>query len=270
MPQASVGPHTFEFETSGDGEPAVLIHGALIAGAFRPLFSQPALAGYRLIAYHRRGYHGSSSHSGRISIAQQAADCHGLMQSLGIERAHVVGHSFGGAVALQLALEVPQAVQSLALLEPALMIGASAAGYRSSLQQAIRHFHDIGAQTAVHEMLEARWPGYRDRLAAVLPGALEAAVADASAAFDTELPGLLDWSFSETEANRVNQPVLSVLGTESTALSPRFEEVHAWLQTNLNAEAYVLPAAHHFLQIENPAAMAGALAAFFARHPLPA
>ena len=44
-----------------------------------------------------------------------------------MRRAHVVGHSFGGAVALQLALDAPDLVHSLALLEPALFVGASAA-----------------------------------------------------------------------------------------------------------------------------------------------
>jgi pimeloyl-ACP methyl ester carboxylesterase len=75
-------------------------------------------------------------------------------------------------------------------------------------------------------------------------------VADASVAFDIELPGLFEWSFSEEEAKRVPQPVLSVIGAESGALSPRFAEAHQWLLATMpDAEAFVLPNAHHFLQI---------------------
>ena len=42
------------------------------------------------------------------------------MKHLGLERAHVVGHSYGGAIAVQLALEAPSLVHSLVLLEPAI------------------------------------------------------------------------------------------------------------------------------------------------------
>jgi len=69
--------------------------------------SQPSLAdNYRMINYHRRGYAGSSHNlSVSVGIQQQAADCKELMQILNIDRAHIVGHSYGGLVALQLAID---------------------------------------------------------------------------------------------------------------------------------------------------------------------
>ena len=89
-----------------------------------PLLAEPDLAHrYQLILYHRRGYGGSSCAAGPIGIAQQAADCQALLRSLGVERAHVVGHSYGGNVALQLALDAPDVAHSLALLEPGFMVG---------------------------------------------------------------------------------------------------------------------------------------------------
>ncbi len=57
-----------------------------------------------------------------MSIAQQAAHLRGLMRRLGIERAHLVGHSSGGNIVLQLALDAPEMVQSLVLMEPALPV----------------------------------------------------------------------------------------------------------------------------------------------------
>ncbi len=65
--------------------------------------------------------------------AQQAADCRRLLEVLGADRAHLVGHSYGGAIALQLATDAPDLVQTLALLEPALMVGSSGPDYRESL-----------------------------------------------------------------------------------------------------------------------------------------
>lgn len=73
--------------------------------------------------YHRVGYAGSPHVAGTVSIKDQAGQLRALMQSLGIERAHLVGHSCGGNISLQLALDSPQSVQSIALLEAAMPAG---------------------------------------------------------------------------------------------------------------------------------------------------
>jgi pimeloyl-ACP methyl ester carboxylesterase len=263
-----------EYEVSGTGEPVVFIHGALIADTFRPLLTEPSLAGrYRLILYHRRGYADSSRPSGTVSIAQQAADCRALLRHLGVKRAHVVGHSYGGDVALQLTLDTPGVVHSLALLEPALMVGANAQGYRESLARGVERYREAGAEVVVDEFLQARWPGpgYRATLDRALPGAFAQAVADAGTWFECEASGQLAWRFGEAEARRISQPTLSVLGGESDALWSRFGETHrlllAWLP---HAEGFIVSGATHFMLLQDPRGMAEALAAFWARHRLPA
>jgi len=259
-----------EYEVSGRGEPAVFIHGAFIADTFRPLLAEPSLAGrYRLILYHRRDYAGSSRASDPISIARQAADCRALLRHLGVERAHVVGHSYGGLVALQLALDTPGVVHSLALLEPGLMVGAGAQGYREALARGVERYREAGAAVVVDEFLQARWPGYRATLERVLPGAFAQAVADAETWFEREASGQQGWHFGEAEVRRISQPTLSVLGGESDALWSRFGETHRLLLEWLpHAEEFILPGSTHFMQIENPRGMAEALAAFWSRHPL--
>jgi pimeloyl-ACP methyl ester carboxylesterase len=268
MEQLDVGRVTLAVERSGRGEPVLLIHGALIADAFRPLFFEPALThSYQLVTYRRRGYEGSGLASGKISVAEQAADCKSLIEHLGFPKVHLVGHSFGGAVALQLAMDSPRLVHSLALLEPALMVGGSGQPYRNSIQSGLDSYRSEGAEAAVPAMLDARWPGFQAGLENAVPGALRQAVRDAGASFESELPALLEWQFGEAEAKLISPPVLSVLGEKSGKLSPRFEETHSWLLSSVKqAEGYVLPGAHHFLQIENPEGMAKALADFFGRH----
>src|SRR5690348_13358135 len=121
MDRATLDGIELEFEIRGSGEPVVLIHPGHFADWFMPLLAEPVLADrYRLLAYHRVGCAGSSPAKGRISLAQQAAHCRSLLQYLGIERAHVVGHSSSANIALQLALDAPHVVHSLAVLEPAL------------------------------------------------------------------------------------------------------------------------------------------------------
>ena len=271
MDIATVDDTVLEYEIRGSGEPVVLIHGAFISDAFRPLLDESSLVEhYEVIAYRRRGYGRSHRPTEPVTMARQATDCRGLMGRLGIERAHVVGHSYGGAIALQFARETPHAVHSLCLLEPALMVGSSGSEYRASLQRGVQRYRKEGAAPVVEDMLRARWgEDPRATLERVLPGAFDRAVEEAPVSFDFELPALLDWDFDAARLRDVDQPTLVVLGERSKDLSPRFVETYEILLDRLpNAEGYVLPGAAHGLQTQNPSGMANALAHFFARHPI--
>ena len=108
-----------EYDVQGAGELLVLIHGSILADAFFPLLADPCIAShYRVILYHRRGFAGSSRARTPFTIAEQAADGRALLRHLGVARAHLAGHSYGAAMALQWACDAPTDVQSLALLDP--------------------------------------------------------------------------------------------------------------------------------------------------------
>jgi pimeloyl-ACP methyl ester carboxylesterase len=267
--QALIDGITFEYEDTGAGEPLLCIHGALIADPFRPLLAERSLASrFRLISYHRRGYVGSSPPGDAASLEEQARDCRNLLSHLGVERVHVVGHSFGGAIGLQLALDAPRLVHTLTLLETALMVGESADLYRQGLKRSVQRYREAGAEVAVDEFLRMRWPTYSEHLERRLPGAFEQAVADAATSFEVDIPAALDADFGEAEARAIGQPVLIVLGEKSVALHPRFAETsHLLLEWLPRAEGFVVADATHFLQLEEPHGMAEALGEFLARHP---
>ena len=270
MDRALIDDITLEYDDTGAGEPVVCIHGAFVADTFRPLLSEPALASrYRLITYHRRGYVGSRAVAGAASLEVQASDCRRLLSHLGVERAHVVGHSIGGAIALRLALDTPQLVHTLTLLEPALVIGESAASYRQELAASVAQYRDAAAEAAVDQFLRLRWPEYREALPPVLPGAFAQAVKDAATCFAADIPAVLDWQFGEAPARGIEQPVLVVRGELSPRLHPRYIETYCLLLDWLpSAEGFVLPGSTHFEPVESPHALAEALAGFFALHPL--
>lgn len=268
MDSAVVNGITLEYEVSGAGEPVLFIHGAHIADAFLPLMSEPSLSGScRFINYHRRGYLGSTFTPGPITVAEQAVDCRELLRHLGVDRVHVVGHSNGACVALKLALDYPEVVHSLVLLEPTLMIGASAKGYRDRMLQGVRRYQEAGAEVVVPALFSARWPGYIDMLAAAVPGGFAQALKNARATYELDI-GLLDWDFGVAEAQAITQPTLAVVGGGSAGF---IEEVHQFLLDHMpHAERMVVPDVTHFLHIESPAAaryMAEGLAGFYARHP---
>jgi pimeloyl-ACP methyl ester carboxylesterase len=257
------------YDEAGAGEPVLFVHGAFIAYAFRPLFSEAALADHRLIAYRRRGYGRSEPAPASMSLEEHAADCRAVLSHADVPRAHVVGHSFGALVALQLALDAPELVGTLTLLEAGLLVGDSAGLYRHGLEESIARYRDVGARVAVDEFFQMRWPAYRERLDRVVPGAFEQAVTDAATCFEVDLPSGLASELGEAQVRRVAQPTLVLLGKESVALHPRFGETYRLLLEWLpNAEGSVLPGASHFLQLEQPRAVAEALAAFFRRHPM--
>jgi hypothetical protein len=52
----------------------------------------------------------------------------------------------------------PGVAHSLALLEPGLMVGASAQGYRDSLARAVERYREVGAAVVMDEFLQAWWP----------------------------------------------------------------------------------------------------------------
>ena len=190
--QLSADGAVLEYEVVGTGAPFVLIHGALLAEAYAPLCAEPALTAHsRLVRYHRRGYAGSSRVAPPFSIAQQAADCVAVLRHLGIERAHVVGHSSGGIMALRLALDAPEVVQSLILLEPALMDVPSGAQLGEVLGPVLQRYGAGDKAGAVDSFL--RWAigqNYRTWLDPMIPGAYDQMVADADTFFAVELPSL--------------------------------------------------------------------------------
>lgn len=271
MDRLNVNGAELEFEVQGSGEPVVLMHPGILADAFAPMLDEGSLAeGYLLIGYHRRGYSGSTHPNGPISIARQAEDCRALLRHLGVERAHAVGHSFGGTIALQLALDSPEAVHSLALLEPIVPAALSDPAQQYFLETVGKAFGLYGAGDKAGA-IDAWSRGafgeeYRSVLDRALPGAFEQAVADADALFQAEAPALQQWSLTREEARRIEQPVLSVYHEDPTW--PGFRETHEMLSAWLpQTEAFMLPNATHLLQVMNPRDMAEALADFFARHP---
>ena len=82
MQRVNVNSADIEYEVQGSGEPVVLIHGSILADAFYSLRAEPCIANnFRVIAYHRRGFAGSSRASAPFTIGQQAADRSALLHS---------------------------------------------------------------------------------------------------------------------------------------------------------------------------------------------
>jgi len=253
-----------EYEVAGTGTPVIFIHGSLGADAYLPLMGEPVLrASHQLIRYHRRGYAGSTPANGPISIAEQAADCVGLLQALGVGPAHVAGQSYGGVIAMQLAADQPRAVRSLALMEPAAMLLVpSAQAFLDALAPVIGAYQRGDKAGAVRGFLESiAGPQTEAIVEGRVPGAWAQAEADGDTFFQVELPAVQKWNLTSEQAARITVPVLFVQGERTW---PIFGEVHDLVHRLLpqTRDAYI-PGVTHLLQMENPETVARALAKFF-------
>ena len=262
MGHAKVNGVELEYEVMGSGPPMLFIHGAHIADALQPLVTEPALERFQRVRYHRRGLGGSPypADAGPTSVAEQAEDAVGLLDHLGVARAHVVGHSLGGAIALELAAQHPTRVASLVLLEPAFFTTPAGAAFANAVAPLTDRYQAGDAEGAVHGFLalvgDRNW---REGIEQTVPGGIAQAVKDAATFFARELTGPT-WTFGPEQATAITCPVLSVLGSNS---SPLFVEgrqlLHAWFPTCQDAN---IVGATHLLQMQAPGPVAAAIAAF--------
>ena len=102
------------YEVYGEGSPLVLLHGGMLTIDLNFATLIPALAReHQLIGVEMQGHGRTADIDREISPAALASDVVGLLDQLGIDRAHVFGHSMGGAVTLELGVNHPGRVRSL-------------------------------------------------------------------------------------------------------------------------------------------------------------
>ncbi len=115
MPVAKVKDITISYAVEGRGEPLVMIMGfsAGRAGwtAQIPFFKKH----YQVVTFDNRGVGKSDKPSGPYSTRMMADDTVGLMDHLGIQKAHIMGASMGGMIAQELAINYPERVNKLVL-----------------------------------------------------------------------------------------------------------------------------------------------------------
>jgi pimeloyl-ACP methyl ester carboxylesterase len=220
MEKARLNGVTLEYEVKGSGEPVLLITGAHMAAGYLPFMSQGTLFDrYQLIRYHKRGLAGSSHTPPPFSLADHAADAARLLDHLAVGPAHIVGHSSGGSIALQLALDRPEYVRTLVLLEPAMLTVPGAEAFIAKAGPSLEAYAAGDHAAAVALFLSAvsglDWETCRSVIEEHVPGGVAQAVNDADTFFGIELPALGSWTLTPESAATITRPVLSVLGTRT-------------------------------------------------------
>jgi pimeloyl-ACP methyl ester carboxylesterase len=270
MERVEVNGVELEFGIRGSGEPVLLID-SLIADCFVPLLTEPSLANeYQLIRYHKRGWVGSTHTPPPVSMGDHASDAAALLDHLGVRRAHIAGHSSGGSIAAQLALDYAERVHTLTLLEPTLVSLPLGQAFLKSAGP-VFDAYGRGDHAGAFAMFAAaasglEWEKCEALLEERIPGVVAQSIEDADTFFGVELPSLPVWSFGPEQAAAIHRPVLSVLGAET---QPLWVEIAEFLRSSLPyIEECTIEGVGHLLQIQRPEPVARAIAAFLRRNLL--
>jgi lipase len=148
--------HTYEL---GDptGAPLLAIHGVTAHGRRFRRLAEEAWPERRTIAVDLRG-HGHSTYDGPWSVPQHVTDLLDTLDAVGVDDADVVGHSFGGLLAIALLAVTPDRVRRVVLLDPALLLPGPVAS------QMATEMIDAAGWASVEEATVARNAGLGDTI----------------------------------------------------------------------------------------------------------
>jgi 3-oxoadipate enol-lactonase len=262
MPTVSVKGRQIGYEEVGAGEPLILIHGAQSDrhqfNIFLPLLGD----GIRAIAYDQRDtrenpYDGGSAYS----IVDMAGDLADFLDAMGIAKAHVLGTSYGGMIAMAFAIHYPERVHSLVLAattpshtmtEPITQFGSEqrdpAAIERFMLENAI-----------TSEAIDSDPQLVADVKTAIRPGSPDAVARRLAA------PRLAD---CRDDLHCIMAPTLVLHGQRDRIFSSR---TAIWTAEHIKGSKLVLlPDAAHSLTLENRHPVSRMVREFVLDHPIKA
>ncbi len=239
----------------GDGAPLVLVHG-LCADLNGWMFNHPDLAaGRRVIALDLPGHGASTKDVGDGDVAFFADTLAGFLSALNIERAHLAGHSLGGAVAIAHALGHPARVASLALISPAGLAGDINGGFLTELIGAEKR---RGARVALSQLVDDADLVSRDMIEQFLrykrtDGVPEALSIIAEANFD----GDSQKTVLGDRLGELDIPVLCIWGDKDQVIPPAHAD-----KLPAGATVHRFDDVGHLPQMEKAAQVNALLAAF--------
>jgi pimeloyl-ACP methyl ester carboxylesterase len=253
----------------GEGAPLVLLHGFGASAASWRLVVPELARSRRVIALdlHGFGYTERPRERAAYTLEGQAALVLALLDHLGIERADLAGHSYGGGLALLLAARHPERVRALVLVDTTRPEYGRA---RRSRLAAFRPLTELFARTVLLRPATVR-------------RALERAVADPARVTDElvrlyleplGIEGAVDAYVGLTAPSpgpppppvdlaAIGQPALVVWGEEDRLIGVRWGRELA--RTLPRAELVVFPQTGHLPPEERPAELAAAIESFLAR-----
>ena len=248
MPVVNTGRYDINYIEEGKGFPVLLIHG--LAGDHTAWMPQLAAwkDKYRVIAFDNPGSGDSSLVSDPVGTADLADATLGLMDKLGIEKAHVVGRSMGGAVAQHMALKAPERLQSMALAASFARLDPLGSQVIANLQQLLT-WRKSWAEWAPHAVYLFVAPGFYNANAELM-----AKITALVSGEDRDMVSYDNLATACIEHDVLDR--LSEVKTPTLVMGGRFDPICSmtaqnWMMDQLpNAELEVFENSSHFFLME--------------------
>lgn len=249
MPSAKVNGINIGYSVEGEGAPLVMIMG--LGGARSSWRGQTGAfrQHYRVVTFDNRGVGKSDRPAGPYTIGMMADDTLGLMDHLGISKAHVLGVSMGGMIAQELAISRPERVDKLVLgcSFPRAGSGANSPGMDRAIEAQENSTQDEASQRRlIGSMIDLSFNSWSNRVflrplakAAVRFYPIDGVVEQRKAVSSHDTTGRL---------GTVRAPTLVITGTEDRLVNPASSETIAKLIPN--ARLVKVPGGGHYFFME--------------------
>lgn len=241
MATVTTGNSIIHYLEQGEGTPVILIHGNWGTGAWWEPVLDRLPAGWRGLAPDLRGRGQTSGPDTGYTLPDLSADVLAFADALGLDRFHLVGHSLGSGVAMQMALDAPARVLSLTCIAPGWVDGMPAAYNVPASQEALLADPALFAQALKAMAPAAPADAYWQRL-------VETGHRQSRAATLENLPALVAWQPGD-RLQTTGVPALVISG-EGDLLTGGANADRA--AAALNARHIVLPGVGHSPIIEAP------------------
>jgi len=246
-------------EVSGQGAPLLCIHG--LGGSsniWTPVL--PAFDGFQVIRFDLPGSARSALGQTPLSIEGYVRTVEQVLESLGVDKVHVVAHSMGTIVAAHFAAKHPQRINSLALFGP--LLAPPDAG-RPGIEARAKLASE-GGEPALQDIADAIVGGAiaqqtRDQQPAVVALVRESIMRQSPEGYGQSCGALAKAQPAAVE--HIKAPVLLVTGDQD-GVAP-VVNVKAFAQRLANARVVVLEACGHWTTYEKPQACTAELQAFY-------
>jgi pimeloyl-ACP methyl ester carboxylesterase len=256
MPYITINTCRFYYEERGQGDALVLIHGLgsstrdweVQVDAFAPTF--------RVITFDLRGHGRSDKPAGPYTIPLFAADIIGLFKGLNIEQAHLVGISLGGAIAFQCALDHPEMLKTLTIVNSAPLLGLNDQEARQEIDRRVGIVQQMGMQAMGQSLAPGLFP--KPEHAALRGAFIERWAANDPAAYIAATRAMAGWNVLN-QISTIHCPTL-ILTADQDYSPVSVKEAYTKLMPN--ARLVVLPDAHHAAPMETPVQFNAALRTF--------
>ncbi len=229
----------------GSGTPLVLLHGLGASSEDWEYQLAEFSKRFRCIAPDFRGF-GLSPRAGLYSVPRFAADIWALLDAQGVDRFSLIGHSMGGAVALQMAVEQPQRIERLVLADTLPSFRTNSMGKRMLFATRYATMGLLGPKRLAGAIAQKLFPNadqadLRERVR------LRGQSNDRGVYLET-IRSLVNWSVVD-RLDRLTMPAL-VLAAEQDYF-PR-SDAEAFAASLPDARLIVFPGTHHALPLEAP------------------